>query len=101
MDCACRRGPETHRGLPVYVAIEDSGPGIPEDVRQHLFEPFVTTKSGGRGLGLSLVARIIEDHGGVIEVTDASAGPGTRFTVYLPAAGAGAAPVADEAEASP
>ena len=78
-------GTAAHRGLPVYVAIEDNGPGIPEDLRQHLFEPFVTTKSGGRGLGLSLVARIVEDHGGVVEVTDAPAGTGTRFTVYLPA----------------
>ena len=69
----------------MFVAIEDSGPGIPEDMRQHLFEPFVTTKSGGRGLGLSLVARVIEDHGGVVEVTDATVGSGTRFTVYLPA----------------
>ncbi len=78
-------GTAAHRGLPVYVAIEDDGPGIPEDLRQHLFEPFVTTKSGGRGLGLSLVARIVEDHGGVVEVTDAPEGTGTRFTVYLPA----------------
>ncbi|MCY3857047.1 MAG: ATP-binding protein [Rhodospirillales bacterium] len=78
-------GTAAHRGLPVFVAIEDSGPGIPEDMRQHLFEPFVTTKSGGRGLGLSLVARVIEDHGGVVEVTDATVGSGTRFTVYLPA----------------
>ena len=84
-------GPAAHRGLPVFVAVEDSGPGIPEDLRQHLFEPFVTTKAGGRGLGLSLVARVIEDHGGVVEVADARTGPGTRFTVYLPAVQAPAA----------
>ncbi len=92
-------GTAAHRGLPVYVAIEDSGPGIPEDLRQHLFEPFVTTKAGGRGLGLSLVARVIEDHGGVVEVADARAGPGTRFTVYLPAAKAPTDHAADPAPA--
>ncbi len=80
-----RSGTAAERGLPVYVAVEDGGPGIPEDLRQHLFEPFVTTRAGGRGLGLSLVARVVEDHGGVVEVTEAAAGPGTRFTVYLPA----------------
>ncbi len=88
-------GTAAERGLPVYVAIEDAGPGIPEDLRQHLFEPFVTTKSGGRGLGLSLVARVVEDHGGVVEVTDAAAGPGTRFTVYLPAVESAAGPTAE------
>lgn len=72
------------RSLPVYVAVEDDGPGIPAEIRGLLFEPFVSTKAGGRGLGLALVARVVEDHGGVVEVDDA--GGGTRFTVYLPAA---------------
>lgn len=53
--------------LPLVVEIEDNGPGVPEDLRQHLFDPFVTTKSSGSGLGLALVAKIIGDHGGVIE----------------------------------
>lgn len=78
------------RKLPVYVAVEDDGPGIPPDIRGLLFEPFVTTRTGGRGLGLALVARVVEDHGGVVEVEDGPGG-GTRFTVYLPASDAGAA----------
>ncbi|MEE9210224.1 MAG: ATP-binding protein, partial [Kiloniellales bacterium] len=46
--------------------IQDNGPGIPEDLRDHLFDPFVTTKVGGKGLGLALVAKIVGDHGGII-----------------------------------
>ena len=53
--------------LPLEIAIQDNGPGIPEDLRDHLFDPFVTTKVGGKGLGLALVAKIIGDHGGIIE----------------------------------
>ena len=47
--------------------MRDNGAGVPADVKQHLFEPFVTTKATGSGLGLALVAKIIGDHGGVIE----------------------------------
>jgi two-component system nitrogen regulation sensor histidine kinase GlnL len=54
--------------LPLVIGIQDNGPGIPEDLRPHLFDPFVTTKLGGRGLGLALVAKIVGDHGGVIEI---------------------------------
>ena len=68
--------------LPLYVGVRDNGPGIPDDIRQHLFEPFVSTKSGGSGLGLALVAKIIEDHGGLIEVESR---PGrTEFRLHLP-----------------
>jgi len=68
--------------LPLLVTVEDNGDGIPEDLRPHLFDPFVTTKSGGTGLGLPLVAKIIRDHGGIIEFTSE---PGhTAFRVYLP-----------------
>jgi two-component system nitrogen regulation sensor histidine kinase GlnL len=68
--------------LPLLVTVEDNGEGIPEDLRPHLFDPFVTTKSGGTGLGLPLVAKIIRDHGGIIEFTSE---PGhTAFRVYLP-----------------
>ena len=48
--------------------VRDNGPGIPDDIRPHLFEAFVTSKSSGSGLGLALVAKIIGDHGGLIEV---------------------------------
>ena len=53
--------------LPLSISIQDNGPGIPEDLRDHLFDAFVTTKVGGKGLGLALVAKIVGDHGGVIE----------------------------------
>jgi two-component system, NtrC family, nitrogen regulation sensor histidine kinase GlnL len=68
--------------LPLYVVIRDNGPGIPEDIRPHLFEPFVTSKASGSGLGLSLVAKIIGDHGGLIEV-DSKPGR-TEFRLHLP-----------------
>lgn len=68
--------------LPLLVTVEDNGEGIPEDLRPHLFDPFVTTKAGGTGLGLPLVAKIVGDHGGIIEFTSE---PGhTVFRVYLP-----------------
>lgn len=53
--------------LPLSISVQDNGPGIPEDLRDHIFDPFVTTKVGGKGLGLALVAKIVGDHGGVIE----------------------------------
>lgn len=53
--------------LPLRVSIQDNGPGIPEDLHRHLFDPFVSTKTNGKGLGLALVAKIVGDHGGVIE----------------------------------
>ncbi len=68
--------------LPLYVAVRDNGPGIPEDIRPHLFEPFVTSKPSGSGLGLSLVAKIVGDHGGLIEV-DSKPGR-TEFRLHLP-----------------
>ena len=68
--------------LPLVVTVRDNGPGIPEDLLPHLFEPFVTTKTSGSGLGLALVAKIIGDHGGLIEVESR---PGrTEFRLHLP-----------------
>ncbi len=60
-------GTRAHVTLPLEIVIEDNGSGIPDDLRPHLFDPFVTTKQNGTGLGLALVAKIIGDHGGVIE----------------------------------
>ena len=81
--------------LPLLVTVQDNGPGIPEDVRPHLFEPFVTTKSSGSGLGLALVAKIINDHGGVIE--SESQPNRTVFKIMLPVAPADL--VSEETEA--
>jgi two-component system, NtrC family, nitrogen regulation sensor histidine kinase GlnL len=70
--------------LPLEIVIEDNGPGVPPELMPILFDPFVTTKSNGSGLGLALVAKIVGDHGGVI---DSDSRPGrTRFRVLLPVA---------------
>ena len=70
--------------LPIAVAVRDNGAGIAEDLRAHLFDPFVTGKAGGQGLGLALVAKIVGDHGGLVE---AESVPGrTTFRLMLPMA---------------
>jgi two-component system nitrogen regulation sensor histidine kinase GlnL len=69
--------------LPLQVMVRDNGPGIPEAIRATLFEPFVTTKRGGQGLGLALVAKLVTDQGGLIECDSR---PGrTIFRLSLPA----------------
>ncbi|HJZ42242.1 MAG TPA: ATP-binding protein [Hyphomicrobiaceae bacterium] len=68
--------------LPLMIEVEDTGPGVAEELKPHLFDPFVTTKRKGTGLGLALVAKIIRDHGGVIECE--SAPKRTVFRVLLP-----------------
>ncbi len=73
--------------LPLMIAVEDNGPGIHEEILPHLFEPFVTTKPSGTGLGLALSAQIIGEHGGLIE-TERVRGR-TVFRVLLPLAPAG------------
>ena len=77
-----RTGGEGRQRLPLMVAVTDNGAGIPEDLRPHLFEPFVTSKRTGTGLGLALVAKVIGDHGGVIEFD--SQPRRTVFRVFLP-----------------
>lgn len=69
--------------LPLEVSITDSGAGVPSELLPHLFDPFVTTKTNGTGLGLALVAKIIGDHGGIVEC-DSQPGH-TVFKVLLPA----------------
>jgi len=68
--------------LPLEICVIDNGSGIMDDLKPHLFDPFVTTKSSGTGLGLALVAKIIGDHGGIIEC-DTGQG-NTIFRVLLP-----------------
>ncbi|MGP8233627.1 MAG: two-component system sensor histidine kinase NtrB [Methylovirgula sp.] len=68
--------------LPLQFCVRDNGPGVPPDIRQHLFEPFVTTKTSGSGLGLALVAKLIGDHGGTIECE--SQPRRTIFKVLMP-----------------
>lgn len=81
--------------LPLEIVIEDNGPGVPPDILPFLFDPFVTTKTNGSGLGLALVAKIVGDHGGVI---DCESRPGrTRFRILLPvASGAFQTPIEEE-----
>jgi len=68
--------------LPLQITITDNGSGVPEALRRNIFEPFVTSKPSGTGLGLALVSKIISDHGGVISCESE---PGwTRFRLLLP-----------------
>jgi len=67
----------------LLVAVNDSGPGIPQDVRQKMFEPFFTTKTHGTGLGLALAQKLVEGHGGRVDV-ESLPGNGATFTVVLP-----------------
>jgi two-component system, NtrC family, sensor histidine kinase HydH len=72
----------------VEVRIEDSGPGIPAELREQIFNPFVTTKKTGVGLGLSIVSRIIDGHHGTIRVENSSGTDkphGANFTIFFPA----------------
>ncbi|WP_296676060.1 ATP-binding protein [Novosphingobium sp.] len=72
--------------LPIELRVSDNGPGIDPDLRDHVFEPFVTTKKSGQGLGLALVRRLIRDMNGRISHDRDEAGGVTHFRVHLPMA---------------
>lgn len=70
-------GSQARVSLPLEIAVEDNGTGVATDLIQHLFDPFVSTKPSGTGLGLALVAKIVGDHGGIIECDSRA-----RYTVF-------------------
>lgn len=67
----------------VRLQVRDTGPGIPEEIRDRLFQPFVSGRAGGSGLGLAIVQRAVEAHRGLVLV-DSGPGGGTAFTIFLP-----------------
>lgn len=81
-DTAAAYHPEHHRKLPLCLSVEDDGTGMDAETLQHMFEPYFTTKPSGEGLGLAIVSKIIDDHGGSIDV-DSRAGR-TIFKISFP-----------------
>lgn len=77
---------KAHPSGGVRVVVEDSGPGVPDDVKERLFEPFFTTKEKGTGLGLTLTREIVAEHGGELSLERSSLG-GAAFVVVLPPEG--------------
>jgi signal transduction histidine kinase len=77
--------PETSNGKTgEAITIEDTGPGVPAEIREQIFNPFFTSKKDGVGLGLSIVAKIVDAHRGWIKL-ESDPGHGARFQVFLPA----------------
>jgi signal transduction histidine kinase len=67
----------------VEIQVRDHGPGVPDEMKDRIFEPYVTTRKGGTGLGLALVRQTVHAHGGRVTVADAPGG-GALFTITLP-----------------
>jgi signal transduction histidine kinase len=70
-------------GAQCRIVINDTGPGIAPEIKERLFDPFVTTRHGGTGLGLAITRRAVEQHQGSIEI-DSTPGAGTTVTISLP-----------------
>jgi len=84
LQVSCRLEEPEPPGAPlVAIYVDDTGPGVPRDIRDRIFEPFFTTKASGSGLGLSIVHAIVSQHGGTVTVEDAPGG-GARFALRLP-----------------
>jgi two-component system, NtrC family, nitrogen regulation sensor histidine kinase GlnL len=79
-------GSDRRRALPIEVCVVDEGGGAPADLVPHLFDPFVTTKPTGRGLGLALVDKLVSDGGGLVEYAREGSPPRTVFRLLLPRA---------------
>jgi signal transduction histidine kinase len=81
----------------VRITVDDSGPGVPQDRRDTLFEPYITHKEQGTGLGLTIAKKIAIEHGGTVELgRDRAELGGARFILTLPLAGSEPPPKANE-----
>jgi two-component system nitrogen regulation sensor histidine kinase GlnL len=78
------KGSDRRVSVPLEVCVIDDGPGAPADLETHLFDPFVTSKRSSQGLGLALVAKLIGEHGGIVEYERQEAPPRTILRVLLP-----------------
>ena len=74
----------------ISITVRDNGPGLPEDGREKIFEPYVTTKAKGTGLGLAIVKKLVEEHGGEVRI-ESEADAGTMVKILLPVAETGEA----------
>ncbi len=87
---AAGRAPAVRLGIAeaehsAQLLVDDNGPGVPEEARERIFDPYVTTKEHGTGLGLAIVRKIVLDHGGDVRVApEPSPLGGARFVVTLP-----------------
>jgi two-component system nitrogen regulation sensor histidine kinase GlnL len=79
-------GGDGRRQLPIEVCVIDDGPGAPPEIAEHLFDPFVSSKRDGRGLGLALVEKLVADQGGLVEYAREGHPERTIFRLLLPRA---------------